>query len=268
MAKDTVQQSVLLIGKSQVVLDDAVAGLRTLGRKADATNDFTAVTGRFDARTIDLIVFGGQVPPDRKAELTAELAAINPQIIFVQGLAGIPGLIVNQVEGAFTAHEQDPTGAPTYTPADRSIRLTLTEPATVKVTAWWQTSFVPPHPKSDSLLLLEDRLAAGEHAISVPGLVPPKAAFASVQIDNAIYAFTLATETRSRGSECETLASRSRSHEVVSLSINGERVSCRRTRWPKRRRCTCATAMTGARGCIRVAGCRRHSVPRESSTKR
>jgi hypothetical protein len=46
------------------------------------------------------------------------------------------------------------------------------------VTAWWQTSFVPPNPKSDSLLLLEDRLAAGEHAVSVPDLVPPKAAFA------------------------------------------------------------------------------------------
>jgi hypothetical protein len=195
MTNDTVQQSVLLIGKSQLVLDDAVAGLRALGHKADGTNDFTAVTGRFDARTIDLIVFGGQVPPDRKAELKDELAAINPQIIFVQGLAGIPGLIVNQVQGAFTRHEQDPTGAPTYTPADRSIRLTLTEPATVKVTAWWQTPFVPPHPKSDSLLLLEDRLAAGDHAVSVPDLVPPKAAFASVQIDKAIYAFTIATET-------------------------------------------------------------------------
>lgn len=195
MTNDTVQQSVLLIGKSQLVLDDAVAGLRALGHKADATDDFTDVTGRFDARTIDLIVLGGQVPPERKAELKDELAAINPQIIFVQGLAGIPGLIVNQVQGAFTPHEQDPAGAPTYTPADRSIRLTLTEPATVKVTAWWQTSFVPPHPKSDSLLLLEDRLAAGEHAVSVPDLVPPKAAFASVQIDRAIYAFTIATET-------------------------------------------------------------------------
>ena len=63
------------------------------------------------------------------------------------------------------------------------------------MTAWWQTSFVPPHPKSDSLLLLEDRLAAGEHAVSVPDLVPPKAAFASVQLDKAIYAFTIATET-------------------------------------------------------------------------
>ena len=98
MTTDTSQPSVLLIGKSRLVLDDALAGLRALGYTADATSDFTDVTGRFDARTIDLIVLGGQVPPDRKAELKREIAAINPQIIFVQGLSGIPGLIVNQVQ--------------------------------------------------------------------------------------------------------------------------------------------------------------------------
>ena len=194
MTTDNAQRSVLLIGKSELVLADAVAGIRALGHKADATNDFTHIGDRFDVKEVDLVVFGGQVPPDRKAELREEIGAVNPGVIFVQGLAGIPGLIVNQIQGAFTHHEQAPTGAPAYTPDDRSIRLTLTEPATVKVTAWWQTSFVPPDPKSDSLLLLEDRLAAGEHAVSVPDLVPPKAAFASVQIDQAIYAFTIATE--------------------------------------------------------------------------
>ncbi len=194
MTTDTSQPSVLLIGKSRLVLDDALAGLRALGYTADATSDFTDVTGRFDARTIDLIVLGGQVPPDRKAELKREIAAINPQIIFVQGLSGIPGLIVNQVQSAFTAHEHDATRAPTYTPDERSILLTLSDPATVKVTAWWQTSFVLPDPESDSLQLLDDRLTAGEHAVSVPELVPPKAAFATVQIDEAVYAFAIGTE--------------------------------------------------------------------------
>ena len=116
-------------------------------------------------------------------------------MIFIQGLAGIPGLIVNQVQAAFAAHNQAPTGAPTYTPDGRSIRFTLAHPAIVKVTAWWQTSFVPPDPKSDSLLLLDERLAAGDHAVQVPDLVPPTAAFATVQIDEATYAFSIATET-------------------------------------------------------------------------
>jgi hypothetical protein len=194
MTTDNPQRSVLLIGKSQLVLDDALAGLRDLGYKAEATNDFTDIIGRFDARRIDLVVFGGQVPPDRKAELREEIAAINPQVIFVQGLAGIPGLIINQIQGAFTAHHQDPTRAPTYTPDDRSIRLSLAEPAQVKVTVWWQTSFVPPDPKSDSLPLLDDQLASGDHTVPVPDHIPPQAAFATVQIDAATYAFSIATE--------------------------------------------------------------------------
>jgi hypothetical protein len=192
--RDKPQRSVLLIGKSQLILDQSVAGLRDLGYNAEATNDFTDVTGRFDVTEIDLVVFGGQVPPDRKAELREEIGANNPRIIFVQGLAGIPGLIINQVQGAFTANHQGLTRAPTYTPENRTIRLTLAEPADVTVTIWWQTSFVPPDPKSDSLLLLNDRLAGGDHAIPVPEHIPPKAAFATVKIDAAIYAFSIATE--------------------------------------------------------------------------
>jgi hypothetical protein len=62
------------------------------------------------------------------------------------------------------------------------------------VTAWWQTSLVPPDPRSDSLLLLDDRLAAGDHAITVPEHIPSSAAFVTVKIDAAIYAFSIATE--------------------------------------------------------------------------
>jgi len=87
-----------------------------LGYEARATNDFADITRRFDAKDIDPVVFGGQVPPDRKAEIRDQIAAINSQVIFVQGLAGIPGLIVNQVRGSFAAARRDPTRAPTFTP--------------------------------------------------------------------------------------------------------------------------------------------------------
>jgi DNA-binding NtrC family response regulator len=90
MSSDNPQRSVLLIGKSQLVLEDTVARLRGLGYAAEATNDFADVTGRLEVRTLDLVVFGGQVPHDRKAELTQEIGTINPRVIFVQGLAGIP----------------------------------------------------------------------------------------------------------------------------------------------------------------------------------
>jgi hypothetical protein len=67
MTTDIAPRSVLLIGKSQLVLDESVAGLRDLGYKAQATNNFADIIGRFDVKEIDLVVFGGQVPADRKA---------------------------------------------------------------------------------------------------------------------------------------------------------------------------------------------------------
>jgi hypothetical protein len=195
MRTDTTQHSVLVIGRSQLVLDDTLAGLRELGYKAQATNDFFSdITGRFDPKQTDLVVFGGQVPPDRKSELTEAISAINPQVIFVQGLAGIPGLIINQIQGAFADGQLDPTRAPTFARDERSIRLTVTDPADVNVTVWWGTSFVPPDPRSDSLALLDERLASGEHAVPIPDHIPAKAVFATVHVDAAIYAFSIATE--------------------------------------------------------------------------
>jgi hypothetical protein len=186
--------SVLLIGKSQLVLDEAVAGLRALGHEAQGTNNFADITGRCDVARIDLIVFGGQVPPDRKAELREEIGAINPRMIFVQGLAGISGLIIDQVQGAFTADHQDPSRPPTYTSDDRTIRVSLAQPAHVKVTAWWQTAFVPPDPTSDSVVLLDGHLDGGDHTVAVPDHVPRQAAFATVQVDAAVHAFSISTE--------------------------------------------------------------------------
>jgi hypothetical protein len=196
------QRSVLLLGASQRVLGDCVAALRELGYAAQGTNEFfTDITGRFDVTRIDLVSLGGLVPPDRKAELREQIAAINPRVIFIDALAGIPGLIASQVQEAFTAG-RNPGPAPAYTPGDRSIRLTLTDPAAVKVILWWRTSLIPPDPKSDSLILFDDRLPSGDHTIPVPGHIPPQAAtpggprpapwFATVHVGAAVYSFGIA----------------------------------------------------------------------------
>jgi hypothetical protein len=52
MTTDNAQRSLLLIGKSQLVLNESVVGLRGLGYKAEATNDFTDITGRFAPITV------------------------------------------------------------------------------------------------------------------------------------------------------------------------------------------------------------------------
>jgi hypothetical protein len=203
MTTSTPQRSVLLIGKSHRVLDDTAAGLRDLGYTAQQTGDFSSdITGRFDLAHTDLVALGRAVPPDRKAELKQQIAAINPKVTFLEGLAGISGLIINQIQAAFTAGHPGLARAPAYTPADRSIRLTLAIPAAVKVTAWWWTSIIPPDPQSDSLVLLHDTLASGDHTIPVPAHIPPLAAtpsgprpaawFATVQAGEAIDAFSIA----------------------------------------------------------------------------
>ena len=194
MTPDRRQRSVLVIGKSHLALDESVAGLRDLGYKAQATNDiFGDVAGRFDVKEIDLVVLGGQIPPSRKAELREDLAGINPQVIFVESLVGIPGVIINQVQGAFNADHRDAIRAPTSARDGRSIRLTLADAADVKVTVWWRTSVAPPDPKSESLSLLDDQLLAGDHVVLVPEHVPSISAFATVQIEAAFYAFRIAS---------------------------------------------------------------------------
>lgn len=191
-------RSVLLLGASQRVLDECVAALRDLGYTAQGTNDFyTDIPGRFDVTRIDLISLGGLVPPERKAEIKAQIGAINPRVIFIDALAGIPGLIASQVRQAFTSGPRDPALAAAYAPGERAIRLTLATPAAVTVTAWWRTALIPPDPRSDSLVLLAGQLPGGEHAIAVPDNIPPLAAtpdgprpapwFATVQAGAAIY---------------------------------------------------------------------------------
>jgi hypothetical protein len=77
MTADHTDRSVLVLGRSQLVIEQAVVGLRDLGYTAQATNDFADITGRYDVEHIDMVVFGGQVPPEREAELKQEIGEIN-----------------------------------------------------------------------------------------------------------------------------------------------------------------------------------------------
>jgi hypothetical protein len=190
MNPNTSQKSVLLIGRSQLVIDAAAARLAELGYTAQGTNDFSEIIERFDMRQVDLVVFGGAVPPELKAELRDEMSAINPAIIFVQGLAGIPGLIVTQVQGAFASEDHHHGSAPTYSHDGRSIQLALTEPAKVKVTLWSQ-AFGLQAQRSDSVVLLDEHLGHGAHTLRIPTDLTADSTVASVEINAAVYAFAI-----------------------------------------------------------------------------
>jgi len=180
---------ILVIGRSETVLTEAVTILREKGYAAGATNEFDRTLDLFDAGQLDLVVFGGMVPPDTKEHLREQISARNPAVAFVQGYAGIPGLIAAQVEAALSDGTAGPAAPVTYDARSRSIGISLDRPQDVTVIAWWHTSFVPPEPKSTSRVILDEELPAGPHTIAIPGEVPAQASFATVSIGPSVHAF-------------------------------------------------------------------------------
>lgn len=192
MTTDSTQHSVLVIGRSQTILNATVDLLRDRGYAAQATNNFEAITDQADPRTLELVVFGGQVAPAEKAEMREEISAVNHDVKFVQGLSGIPGLIVDQVAGALAGEQPISGQAPFYEAATKTIALTLYASLDVSVTVYWITEMIPPDPKSDSLVLHDGPLPAGDHAFEVPDTVSlDAAAFATVRAGAAIWSFRL-----------------------------------------------------------------------------
>jgi len=178
---------VLVIGRSPGVILDSADILRGKGFHADATNQFDDVLTDYDAAALDVVVFGGMVPPGTKQHLRDEISRVNPHVAFVQGLAGIAGLIAAQVEGVSSTGTDDIA----YDAATRTVRLTLGEPAPVVIDAWWATSFRPPEPTSTSLRVLDSSLEAGDHVVPLPPDVPTVASFVTVSVGRTVRAFTV-----------------------------------------------------------------------------
>jgi hypothetical protein len=183
------ESRVLIIGRSENVLSEAVQILRGQGQAAGASNDFADVMNLFDMTAVDIVVFGGMVPPDTKELLRKQIADRNPAMTFVQGFAGIAGLIVAQVQAALTGDASAETGlAVRYDPGTRTVDLHLDRPEEVQVVAWWGTSFTPPEPRSTSLVLVDAGLPAGKHTVTLPGEVPAQASFVTVAAGDAVRA--------------------------------------------------------------------------------
>jgi hypothetical protein len=183
------ESRVLIIGRSENVLSETVQILRLRGHAAGASNDFANVMDLFDVTAVDIVVFGGMVPPDTKELLRKRISDRNPAMTFVQGFAGIAGLIAAQVQAALAGNVNAKTGlAVTYDPRTRTVDLYLDRPQEVQVVAWWATSFTPPEPRSTSLVLVDAGLPPGRHAVTLPGEVPPQASFVTVAAGDAVQA--------------------------------------------------------------------------------
>jgi hypothetical protein len=180
---------VLVIGRSPNVLTETVALLQAKDYAAAATNQFDQVLDEFDVGNYDVVVFGGMVPADTKQRLREEISARNETIVFIQGLAGIPGVIAAQVQESVGDHGNE--AVVEYDAASRAVRLSLDQPADVTASAFWATSFVPPEPRSTSRSIFDERLPAGSHIVSLPDDVPTQASFLAVSIGPKIWVFTV-----------------------------------------------------------------------------
>jgi hypothetical protein len=184
------RERVLVVGRSPGVLEDAVAILASRGYRAEATNVFDRVLNEYDVSRLDVVVFGGMVPPDTKRQLRDEIARRNPGARFVQGLAGIPGVIAAQVE-AVAAGEPPVAEQLTYDEATRSFLIELAAQAEVVVDAFWATAFTPPEPTSAAMRVFAGNLPPGRHRIALPDEVPAQAAFASVSVAGRVAVLTV-----------------------------------------------------------------------------
>src|SRR5437879_1540022 len=119
---------ILIVGRSRLVLDGAAQTLHQRGLTAIATNDFENPSADADPGHLKVVVFGGQVSPDQKAEIQAQIEGINSGVKFVQGLAGIPGLIADQAQEALAEEYLIPGQAPTFDAARHAIVLSTFAP--------------------------------------------------------------------------------------------------------------------------------------------
>jgi hypothetical protein len=187
--------SVLVIGRSEKVLRETVELLQKDGRSAGATNDFDNVLTQFDIASLDIVVFGGMIPPETKEALRTNLAAANPTITFVQGLAGIPGLLAAQVQAALV-HAGDTTDSIKYNGDSRTVTISLQSAENVCVIGFWHTAFVPPDPESTSEIIFEGTMDAGTHTMPLPASIPTAASFIVVYIGTDVHPFVVGSMPR------------------------------------------------------------------------
>ncbi|WP_154674490.1 hypothetical protein [Nakamurella lactea] len=161
------------------MLVDTVAMLRDRGYGANASNRFDQALDDYDLREVDLVLLGGMVPAETKEWLRGQIPTVNPQISLLQGLGGLPPLLVAQVEQFF----RGTADGIEYDPGSRVLRLTLFEACPVTVEGVW-AEIVPPEPIVRSMALVDAELAPGVHEIAVPDVVPLEGSFVTVRIDD------------------------------------------------------------------------------------
>ena len=164
--------------------DPARKGLRRRSHQRDRPHPRL-----FDAGQFDLVVFGGMVPSDTKEHLREQISTRKPGATFVQGYAGIPGLVAEQVRPPSATAQSDPAPQ-SHTTASPG----RSAPPSTRTTGRHRHRLVghlvrPPGTESTSRVILDEELPTGAHTIAIPDEVPAQASFATVSIGPLVHAF-------------------------------------------------------------------------------
>ena len=171
------KKRVLILGRSASVLVDTVAMLRDLGYGANASNQFDQALDNYDFREVDLVVLGGRMPVEKKKWLRNQVRELNPRVSFLQGLGGIPRLLVAQIEEFF----HGAVGDIEYDSLARALRVTLVEAEPLVVEGLW-AEFASPDPVARSVVLVDGVLPPGVHDLNVPDEVPLEGSYVTARI--------------------------------------------------------------------------------------
>jgi hypothetical protein len=91
---------VLLIGKRKSVLTRLASELQKEGLSVQWTNNYATAHTDFRPSRFDLVIFGRGVDDRNRLRLQTIYQARNPEIIFLEGIAPIIPLLVNQIRYA------------------------------------------------------------------------------------------------------------------------------------------------------------------------
>ncbi|MFB7798497.1 hypothetical protein [Isoptericola sp. NPDC056134] len=108
---------VLVVGRSARALTETVSMLRARGIAANATNQFDRVLEDYDARDLDLVLFGGQVPPPLREHLEAEMLRRHPDVQLRSGLGGMAPLRCSPPRWRSSSAARRPASSTTPRPA-------------------------------------------------------------------------------------------------------------------------------------------------------
>ncbi len=98
-----VKKRILAIGKRETILKQLSQELNRSGYESDYMVNSNSDLNKLDAFKYDLVAFGRGVETKNKEQLKTRLSQQNPQILFMEGLAPIVPVLIDQIKNILFA---------------------------------------------------------------------------------------------------------------------------------------------------------------------